>query len=286
MTLAPEVDRGVLAAVRATRRRRRIDTVATAASAGWLILLAVLTLVSIATPLLDPYYQDFLGAKLEPSLAHPFGTDGNGRDVFARTVAGAQNSLVVAVITLGVGAVGGTLIGVAAGYFRGALDNVIGFLIDAVLAIPALLLIITIVSFRGPSITSIGTTIGLLMIPAFARVTRSIALTVRERDYVKAAVLIDTPTPRILVRAVLPAVAPALVSYAFTAMTAAIVAEGSLSFLGYGLAAPAPSWGGIIAEGRSDLATAPWITLAPALALAATVMAITTIGERAKERYS
>lgn len=286
MSLATEPAPGVAAAVRATRRRRRADAVATGVATAWLAVLAALTIVSVATPLLDPFIQDFTATKLAPTLEHPFGTDGNGRDVFARTVAGAQNSLVVAVITLLVGAVGGTLIGVAAGYFRGAVDNVIGFLMDAVLAIPALVLVITIVSFRGPSITTIGMTIGLLMIPAFARVTRSVALTVRERDYVKAAVLIDTPTPRILVRAVLPAVAPALVSYAFTAMTAAIVAEGSLSFLGYGLAAPAPSWGGIIAEGRADLATAPWITLAPAFALAATVMAITTIGERVKERYS
>jgi len=262
----------------------RLQTVLFIASLGWLALLLVLMFVSMATPWLDPFQQDFGATKQAPGFAHPFGTDANGRDVLARTVAGAQNSFTVAAITLVVGAVTGSVIGIVCGYFRGWFDSVVGLALDTLMAFPALMLIILLVSFRGPSLWTIGGAIGLLMIPSFARVTRSITLSVRSREYVQAAVLIDTPTPRILLTAVLPAVAPVLVAYAFTAVTVGIVAEGSMSFLGYGLAAPAPSWGGIIAEGRTALAQAPWITLAPAATLTITVLAINVIGERFKEK--
>lgn len=250
----------------------------------WLVLLFGAILVSNFTGLLDPFNADFSAARQAPSVAHWFGTDSTGRDVFARTVAGAQSSFVVALITLTVGMIGGSVIGILSGYLRGWTDRISGLLLDTVMAFPSLILVMIVVSFRGPSLMSIGTIIGILTIPTFARITRAATLSTREREYIQAARLIDTPKWRILLCDIVPNVAPAAITFAFTAMTASIVGEGSLSFLGFGLVPPTPSWGGIIADGRSLLATAPWVTLAPAIALCVTVLAINLVGERVKEK--
>lgn len=250
----------------------------------WLVALFGAILLSNFTDLMDPLEADFGAARQAPSAAHWFGTDSTGRDVFARTVAGAQSSFVVALITLTVGMVGGSIIGILSGYLRGWTDRVSGLLIDVLMAFPSLILVMIVVSFRGPSLLTIGTTIGVLTIPTFARVTRAATLSAREREYIQAARLMDTPRWRILLGDIVPNVAPVAITFSFTAMTGAIVGEGSLSFLGFGLVPPTPSWGGIIADGRSLLATAPWVTLAPAIALCVTVLSINLIGERVKEK--
>lgn len=255
-------------------------------SVVWLVTLILLVLVSALTPLMDPLRADFTAPAAAPSLDHWFGTDATGRDVFSRTVAGARSSFAVAGITLAVGMVVGLVFGMVAGYLRGWADRIIGTSLDLLMAFPALILIMLVVTLRGPSLWVIGSIIGVLMIPPIARISRASTLTVRERDFVTAAHLMGASRVRILVREILPNVAPVVLAYSFTAMTVSIVAEGSLSFLGFGLRPPTPSWGGIIADGRTQLAVAPWISLAPATVLCLTVLALNMIGENLKRRPS
>jgi peptide/nickel transport system permease protein len=228
---------------------------------------------------LDPLHADFRAPAAAPSGQHWFGTDATGRDVFARTVAGARSSFAVAAITVGIGLGAGLTLGLIAGYLRGWADRIVGIGVDLLMAFPALLLVMLVVTLRGPSVWVIGSIIGTLMIPSIARITRAATLAIRERDFVTAALLMGASRSRIVLREILPNVAPVALAYSFTAMTVSVVAEGSLSFLGFGLRPPTPSWGGIIADGRTQLAAAPWISLTPAVVLCLTVMALNLLGE-------
>lgn len=247
---------------------------------------ALLTLVvagaaaSSLLPQLDPLRADFAAALQPPGPGHWFGTDATGRDVFARTLAGGLSSLIVAALTLAVGLVVGSALGIAAGYFGRAVDEIVGTLTDLMLALPGLILIMVIVSLVGSDYWTVGLLIGVLTIPVFARIARSATLAVRDREFVHAARLLGASRTRIMTREIARTVLPSVLAYSFTAITAAIVAEGSLSFLGYGLQPPTPSWGGLIAEGRTHLASAPWIMLAPAVTMCATVLAVNILGER------
>ncbi len=265
--------------------RRRINT-GLLLSILWLAVLGTLSLVSLFWDGLDPIKADFSSPAAAPSADHLFGTDATGRDVFARTVAGARSSFAVAGITLTVGLGVGVLLGTLAGYLGGLFDRVIGILLDSIIAFPALILIMLVVTLQGPSLWTIGSIIGFLTVPSMARITRASTLTLREREFVTAARLLNASRVRIMLREVLPNVAPIALAYGFTVMTVSIVAEGSLSFLGFGLQPPTPSWGGIIADGRTQLAAAPWISLFPAITLCLTVLALNVVGERVKGRNS
>ncbi|WGP07735.1 ABC transporter permease [Bacillus subtilis] len=247
---------------------------------AWLAAVILGALFSTLIPALDPLRADFGATLAPPSIQHWFGTDATGRDVFARTLAGGRSSLIVAGLTVLIGLIGGGLLGVLAGYFRG-MDSLIGIVVDLMLAFPALILIMAIVSFVGADYWTIGALIGILSIPAFTRLARSATITVRQRDFVHAARIMGATSRRVLLAEIIPNVLPAIGAYSFVAVTGAIVVEGSLSFLGFGLQPPIPSWGSLIAEGRSHFASAPWITAAPALVLCATVLALNYIGQRA-----
>ncbi|MDZ5079197.1 MULTISPECIES: ABC transporter permease [Actinomycetes] len=182
-------------------------------------------------------------------------------------------------MTVAFGLVVGGLLGVLAGYLRGIVDGLVGVLTDLILAFPALILIMAIVSLAGAGYWTIGLLIGGLSIPAFARLARAATITVRERDYVKAAQINGAKPPRIMITEIIPNVLPSIGAYSFVAITASIVVEGSLSFLGFGLQPPIPSWGSLIAEGRNHFATAPWITGIPALTLCATVLSVNVLGQ-------
>ena len=256
-------------------------------SRGSIIFAAVvLTIViggavaSMLIPQFDPLRADFSAAMQPPSPAHWFGTDATGRDIFARTMAGGLSSLVVAALTLAVGLVVGSFIGIVAGFFGRIVDEIIGTVIDLMLALPGLILIMVVVSLVGSDYCTIGLLIGTLTIPIFARIARSATLSVREREFVQAARLLGASRVRLMTQEIARTVLPSVLAYSFTAITVAIVAEGSLSFLGYGLQPPTPSWGSLIAEGRTHLAGAPWIMLAPAIVMCLTVLAVNILGER------
>ncbi|MFF7455372.1 ABC transporter permease [Kitasatospora sp. NPDC008115] len=271
------------AAPRKAAVRRRPSTGLLLAG-GWLAVVALAAVVLPLLPGFDPLHGDFANPSAAPGPGHWLGTDAAGRDVLQRTVAGAGASFAVAGLTIAVGLLGGGALGITAGWFRGPVDKLISFVTDLLMSVPTLIVVMIAVSLRGPSLSTIGLLIGLFTVPHFTRVVRAVVLSLSERGFVQAARMIGTAPLRILVREVVPHVAPIALTFAFTATTVAIVAEGSLSFLGFGLRPPEPSWGGIIAEGRTTLGSAPWISLAPAAVLCLTVLALNYLGEKLRSK--
>lgn len=251
---------------------------------GWLTVLVIGVVLVSVIPGADPSANDYFNLVSAPSLQHPFGTDNLGRDVLVRTLYGARASLLIATIAVLGGGLLGTLLGAMAGFLRGWFDNVLGFLIDTLLALPALMLVITVVALRGPSLGIIATLIAIMSVPTFARISRASAMTISSQSFVTAARTLGASNLWIVVREVLPNVAPVVLPYSLTAVANSIILEGALSFLGYGLRPPLPSWGGLIADGRSQLSDAPWVTMLPALVLCLTIMAINVLGDRLTDR--
>ncbi|SMQ73659.1 ABC transporter permease [Agreia sp. VKM Ac-1783] len=263
--------------------RLRIPRVGVTIAVAWLAVLAVGALAAAAGLTADPLANDYAVISQAPSLAHPFGTDNLGRDVFSRSLHGAGASAIVALVTVTVGGGLGILLGVWAGLRRGIADAITGFVTDVTIALPSLIIVATIVTLAGPSLPTIALTIAAFAIPVFARLGRSATLAVATENHVVVARTLGASGWRILTREVLPGVLPALMPFVLTTLATAIVAEGALSFLGFGLRPPEPSWGGLIAEGRTQLALAPWVTLMPALLLCATILSINVLGEHLRE---
>ncbi|MFW5418119.1 ABC transporter permease [Nocardiopsis sp. CNT-189] len=261
------------------RRSPARGRIGVALAGCWLALVVLGAAASSLLPALDPLRADFSAILEPPSAKHWLGTDAIGRDILARTLAGGRSSLIVGAMTVAFGLVAGGLLGIAAGYLRGVVDGAVGILTDLILAFPALILIMAVVSLSGAGYWTIGLLIGGLSVPAFARLARASTISVREQDYVLAARNMGAGPLRTMRTEIIPNVLPVLGAYSFAAVTASIVVEGSLSFLGFGLQPPLPSWGNLIAEGRVHFATAPWITAAPALTLCATVLSVNVLGQ-------
>ncbi len=207
------------------------------------------------------------------------GTDTMGRDVISRLIYGARVSLSVGLLSPLIGFFLGGILGCLAGYFRGRLEAVIVVAMDVILAFPGIVLLLAITFFLGPSLRNLVIALGFLTIPAFSRVARAKTLTLRDLEFVQAARLSGADNLPILVREIIPNVIAPMAAYGLLVVSFMIMAEGALSFLGLGVPAPTPSWGGMIAEGREVLEEAPHVSMIPAGAMFLTVMAFNLIGD-------
>lgn len=252
------------------------------ASAGVLFLFV---LIAVFSPMLiGDYLSINTGARLlAPDAAHWFGTDHLGRDIFARTMVGSRNSLVVGACVAAATTVPGVLLGLLSGYFRGV-DRFLMRLMDGMMAIPGVLLAIALVSLLGGGLTTVIVAITVPEIPRMARLVRSVVLTIRELPFVTAAISIGTSTPKILARHILPNAVGTLTVQATYVCAHAIIVEAVLSFLGVGTPPDIPSWGNIMAVGRQYFQIAPWIIAFPGVLLSILVLAINILGDTLRDR--
>jgi len=249
-------------------------------SGAW---LALVTMTAVLAPLLhlaDPNFQDLANRGGAASAAHLLGTDGLGRDMLSRLVWGARISLTVGYASTVLGMVLGTLLGMAAGYLRGRTEGVIVAAMDALLAFPALVLILAITTFVGHGIPIIVGVIGFLGIPAFGRVARASTLALAQREFVLAARAMGAGEVRILGLEILPNIVAPVLTFGLLGVAVAMIAEGALAFLGLSVPPPAASWGAMIAEGRGDLDTWPQVSLIPAAVFFLTIFALNLAADR------
>jgi peptide/nickel transport system permease protein len=258
------------------RCARRHPAVATSA-----VILGVIVAATILAPWLaphDPLFIDLLGRLRPPLGDHLLGTDAVGRDVLSRTIHGGRVSLIVGFAVALAATFVGLPIGLAGGYNRIA-DAVLMRIMDGLMSIPAILLAIALTAIAKASLTTVIVAITVVEVPRVVRLVRSVVLSIREQPYVEAAVIAGSRTGKILFRHILPGTLAPLTVQATYVGSAAILIESLLSFLGAGTPPEVPSWGNIMAEGRTYFLIAPWIILTPGLVLAATVLAINLLGD-------
>ena len=244
--------------------RRRPAALAGAAVVLMFVIMAVAAPVIATT---DPVRTDWSKIRKAPSWAHPFGTDDLGRDGFSRVVWGARISMQAGVFSILFAMAIGVPVGLVAGYYRGALDQVIMRLTDAWLAFPFLILAIGLVTILGPSLTNATLAIGLGATPTYIRLTRGLVLSTKEEEYVQGARALGAGDLRLMARHILPNVTSAILVQATVAIPTAIIAEAVLSFLGLGVQPPQPSWGTMLNAAQQFLEQAPWMAYWPGLAI-------------------
>jgi peptide/nickel transport system permease protein len=250
-----------------------------------LLILCLMLVAALAAPWIagDPYSMKPVQRFLPPSSASWFGTDNLGRDVYARTIYGARVSLAVG-LSVAISAVStGLAIGLLAGFFR-PVEVVVMRLMDGLMAIPAILLAIALISLFKGSVGVVIVAIVIPEVPRVARLVRSVVLTTREQPYVEAAIASGTRVPRILWRHIFPSTFSPLIVQATYICASAILIEAGLSFLGAGTPPEIPTWGNMIASSRVYLARAPWTVFCPGLALALVVLAVNLVGDGLRDR--
>ena len=247
-----------------------------------LALILALVLTAALAPLLAPVSPDAqnLRMRLEPpSLTHPFGTDEFGRSVLSRTIYGARVSLFTGLVPVALAATVGTLVGLAAGFYRGRVDTVLMRLMDVLLAFPSLLLALAVVGALGPGLVNAVLAVAIVGIPQYARIVRSVVLSAREEDFVQAARALGAGDTRLLLRHILPTAVGPLAVQATLGIGFAILSMAGLSFLGLGVQPPTPDWGEMLARGRRYLPEATWLLAFPGVAISLTVLAFNLLGD-------
>jgi peptide/nickel transport system permease protein len=235
-------------------------------------------LAPLAAPY-DPLATDWRAVRKPPSAMHFFGTDELGRDVLARVVWGARASLSAGLVSVSIAVAVAVPLGLVSGYLGGVVDGLVMRIIDAMLAIPFLVLAIALAAFLGPNLTNAMIAIGVVQTPIFTRLTRGQVLAVKHEDYIEAARAVGNPHRRILLRHILPNILAPILVQATLAIAAAIIAEASLSFLGLGQQPPAPSWGSMLNTATRFLSQAPWMAVWPGLAIFSLVLAFNLLGD-------
>ncbi|MBM3484928.1 MAG: ABC transporter permease [Alphaproteobacteria bacterium] len=248
-------------------------------------ILIFMAIVTLAAPLIagDPRLMSPVNRLQPPSAQFWFGTDGLGRDIFARCVFGARVSLIVGISVASASVAIGLAIGLVAGYVR-RLDNAIMRVMDGLMAIPAILLAIAMVSLNRATVGIVILAIVIPEVPRVVRLVRSVVLSTREQPYIEAAISGGSRKLKIVLRHILPSTIPPLIVQATYVTASAILIEAGLSFLGAGVPPETPSWGNMIASSRLLLARAPWTIFFPGLCLALVVLAVNLLGDGLRDR--
>jgi len=241
------------------------------------LIEVILAILAPYLPLPDPYALEY-PLFLQPSRKHPFGTDSMGRDIFSRVIWGARTSLEVGVIAAGISALVGILVGAIAGYYGGIIDDILSRITDVFLMIPAFFLILYVAAVYGANIYWMMAIIGLTIWPSNARIMRAQVLSLKEREFVQAEIVMGASNFRILFHHVIPNAIQPVLANTILQMARAIIMEASLSYIGVG-DPNTISWGRMIYEGQAFIATYPWVPLFPGLAIAYTVFLINVIGD-------
>ena len=266
---------------RVRRRGRVARTLRALLRAGTFVVGAAILLFWIGDALIwpvllpqDPQALNPFTTLQAPSAAHWFGTDDLGRDVFARTLAGAASVLSVAPAGTALGLFGGILIGLCTGYFRGLTDEIVMRIVDAVLAFPLIVIAVLVLAMLGPSVLNVVLVIGFVFMPYVARTVRAAVLAEREREYVAAARGLGSSSLYIMFGEILPNITGPIAVELTIRLGYAIFTSATLSFLSLGVQQPSPDWGLTISLGRANLQVAPWIVAFPAVALASLIIAV------------
>lgn len=251
------------------------------------IFLIGLVIVALLAPIIAPYDPNATAPleRLEaPSVWHMMGTDDVGRDVFSRVLYGARVSLYAGVVGTALGVIVGSTIGILSGYFRGVVDFVFSRIIDALLAIPALVLMLVLVTVTGAGINTVALAIGVAFSPITSRIVRGAVLPLSTETWVIAARSLGCSESRILWRYILPNAMAPIIVVASISLGAAILAEAGISFLGYGVQPPTASWGQMLSSGgRINQEQAPWLAIFPGLAIACAVLAANLFGDAMRD---
>ena len=251
------------------------------------LVLAVVIVVAVAAPLISPYdpLEQQLEARLAPpvwaggSLDHVFGTDQLGRDVLSRLMYGARVSIAIGVMAVLVSGVIGVTAGVVAGYYGGLVDELLMRLADLRLALPFVLLVISVIAVFGPSFTNLIVILGITGWVPYAKIVRAETLSMREREFIVAARAVGAGNNRIMFRHILPNTVAAAIVIGSLELANIIVIEASLSFLGLGVQPPTPSWGNMLGEARDYLMSNFWLATLPGIAISLTAISVNLIGD-------
>lgn len=247
-----------------------------------LVLVILISLIAIFASLIAPYdvrEQDFQHRFMRPSRLHFLGTDDFGRDTFSRIVYGARVSLLVGVLSVLLSTILGMLVGMFAGYFGGKFDALVVGIVDILMAFPTILLCLTILVIMGPGFWTLVLSIGFSLFPRFIRITRGSTLSVKQEKYIEASRLIGRKDIGIIFLHVLPNISGPIIVIGTLWIATAIRIEASLSFLGFGVKPPMPTWGNMINVGMSFLAINPWLVTIPGFAIMVTVIAFNMLGD-------
>jgi peptide/nickel transport system permease protein len=246
-------------------------------------LVAVAIVVAVLAPwitLTDPVLDaNLMNAELPPDWTFPFGTDGQGRDIYSRIVYGARISLTVGIVSQIANSIIGVSLGLSAGFWGGWWDDLVSGLTNLMLAIPSLIFALAIMAILGPGLTSLLIALGLTNWSYSCRIARAQALSLKSQGYIQAARILGYGDVRIMFTQLLPNMLGPLIVIATLGIGGTILAEAALSFLGLGIRPPFPSWGSMLSEARDQITTAPWLSVFPGLAIFLTVLGLNLLGD-------
>ena len=246
-----------------------------------LAILVLLVLMALSADLIAPDGYDnqvYENRFASPSGDHPFGTDNLGRDILDRIIHGARYSLSVGIIAVGIAIIVGGLLGAFAGFYGGMVDNIIMRLMDILLAIPSILLAISIVSALGPGLFNVMIAVGISSVPGYARIVRASVIQLKGQEFIEAAKAIGATDWRIIIKHIIPNSLAPIIVQGTLGVAGAILSAAGLSFIGLGIQPPQPEWGAMLSAGRVYIRDNAWMTLFPGLFIMITILALNLLG--------